>query len=164
MQVEVNLRSRMRSDRKWLAIGQIAKRAGVNASALRFYEQKGLIQSLRSEGGRRLYPQDALRRIAFIRVAQGMGLSLEEIAGALSGLPDGRTPDRHDWERIAGQWQTLLDSRIAALQLMKRKLSACIGCGCLSLEHCALYNPGDSAAGQGSGPRYLLGDLPPVID
>lgn len=95
-------------DRKWLAIGQIAKRAGVNASALRFYEQKGLIQSLRSEGGRRLYPQDALRRIAFIRVAQGMGLTLDEIAGALQGLPDGRTPDRHDWERIAGQWQTLL--------------------------------------------------------
>nr|WP_240041985.1 MerR family DNA-binding protein [Aeromonas media] len=93
-----------------------------------------------------------------------MGLSLEEIAGALSGLPDGRTPDRHDWERIAGQWQTLLDSRIAALQLMKRKLSACIGCGCLSLEHCALYNPEDSAAGQGSGPRYLLGDLPPATD
>ena len=129
MQVEVNLRSRMRSDRKWLAIGQIAKRAGVNASALRFYEQKGLIQSLRSEGGRRLYPQDALRRIAFIRVAQGMGLSLDEIAGALQGLPDGRTPDRHDWERIAGQWQMLLDRRIDALQLMKRKLSACIGCG-----------------------------------
>ena len=103
-----------------------------------------------------------LRRIAFIRVAQGMGLSLDEIAGALQGLPDGRTPDRHDWDRIAGQWQTLLDSRIAALQLMKRKLSACIGCGCLSLEHCALYNPGDSAAGQGGGPRYLLGDLSPV--
>ncbi len=162
MQVKVNLRSRMRSDRKWLAIGQIAKRAGVNASALRFYEQKGLIQSLRSEGGRRLYPQDALRRIAFIRVAQGMGLSLDEIAGALQGLPDGRTPDRHDWERIAGQWQMLLDRRIDALQLMKRKLSACIGCGCLSLEHCALYNPEDRAAGQGSGPRYLLGDLPPV--
>lgn len=164
MQVEVNLRSRMRSNRKWLAIGQIAKRAGVNASALRFYEQKGLIQSLRSEGGRRLYSQDVLRRIAFIRVAQGMGLSLEEIAGALSGLPDGRTPDHHDWERIACQWQTLLDSRIAALQLIKHKLTACIGCGCLSLEHCALYNPEDSAAGQGCGPRYLLGDLPPATD
>lgn len=88
-------------DRKWLAIGQIAKRSGVNASALRFYEQKGLIQSLRSEGGRRLYPQDALRRIAFIRVAQGMGLSLDEIAGALTGLPDGRTPDRLSVARAA---------------------------------------------------------------
>lgn len=148
-------------DRKWLAIGQIAKRAGVNASALRFYEQKGLIQSLRSEGGRRLYPQDALRRIAFVRVAQGMGLSLDEIAGALTGLPDGRTPDRHDWERIAGQWQGLLDRRIETLQLMKQKLGACIGCGCLSLEHCALYNPEDRAASMGSGPRYLLGDTPP---
>lgn len=148
-------------DRKWLAIGQIAKRSGVNASALRFYEQKGLIQSLRSEGGRRLYPQDALRRIAFIRVAQGMGLSLDEIAGALTGLPDGRTPDRHDWERIACQWQGLLDRRIETLQLMKRKLGACIGYGCLSLEHCALYNPEDRVASMGSGPRYLLGDAPP---
>ncbi|MEG0010166.1 MAG: redox-sensitive transcriptional activator SoxR [Aeromonas sp.] len=148
-------------DRKWLAIGQIAKRSGVNASALRFYEEKGLIQSLRSDGGQRLYPQDALRRIAFIRVAQGMGLSLGEIAEALAGLPDGRTPDRHDWERIAGQWQALLDRRIEALQLMKRKLGACIGCGCLSLEHCGLYNPEDQAAAKGRGPRYLLGDLPP---
>lgn len=164
MQVEMNLRSRMKSDRKWLAIGQIAKRAGLNASALRFYEQKGLIQSLRSEGGRRLYPQDALRRIAFIRVAQGMGLSLDEIAGALRGLPDGRTPDRRDWERIAGQWQALLDHRIETLQLMRRKLGACIGCGCLSLEHCALYNPGDQAAAMGSGPLYLLGDEPPQDD
>lgn len=147
-------------DRKWLAIGQIAKRSGVNASALRFYEQKGLIGSVRSEGGRRLYPQDALRRIAFIRVAQGVGLSLGEIAEALAGLPDGRTPDRHDWHGIAGQWQALLDRRIETLQLMKRKLGACIGCGCLSLEHCALYNPGDQAAAMGSGPRYLLGDQP----
>ncbi|KDV02307.1 MerR family transcriptional regulator [Aeromonas sp. HZM] len=151
----------MKSDRKWLAIGQIAKRAGVNASALRFYEQKGLIGSVRSEGRRRLYPQDVLRRIAFIRVAQGMGLNLGEIEGALSGLPDGRTPDRHDWERIAGQWQGLLDKRIETLQLMRRKLTACIGCGCLSLEHCALYNQDDRAAAQGAGPRYLLGDLPP---
>lgn len=151
-------------DRKWLAIGQIAKRAGVNASALRFYEEKGLIQSLRSDGGQRLYPRDALRRIAFIRVAQGVGLSLGEIAEALAGLPDGRTPDRRDWERIAGQWQVLLDRRIDALLLMKRKLGACIGCGCLSLEHCALYNPADQAATGGSGPRYLLGDLPPAED
>lgn len=154
----------MERDRKWLAIGQIAKRAGVNASALRFYEEKGLIQSLRSDGGQRLYPRDALRRIAFIRVAQGMGLSLGEIAEALAGLPDGRTPDRRDWEQIAGQWQELLDRRIDALLLMKRKLSACIGCGCLSLEHCALYNPADQAASGGSGPRYLLGDQPPAED
>ncbi|MFC5705496.1 redox-sensitive transcriptional activator SoxR [Aeromonas eucrenophila] len=154
----------MERDRKWLAIGQIAKRAGVNASALRFYEEKGLLQSLRSDGGQRLYPRDALRRIAFIRVAQGMGLSLGEIAEALAGLPDGRTPDRRDWEQIAGQWQGLLDRRIEALQLMKRKLGACIGCGCLSLEHCALYNPEDLAASGGSGPRYLLGDQPPAED
>ncbi|ELI6434048.1 MULTISPECIES: redox-sensitive transcriptional activator SoxR [Aeromonas] len=151
----------MKTDRKWLAIGQIAKRAGVNASALRFYEQKGLISSVRSDGSQRLYPQDALRRIAFIRVAQGMGLSLGEIADALAGLPDGRTPDRSDWEQIASQWQGLLDQRIEALVQLKGKLTSCIGCGCLSLEHCALYNPDDQAAGQGAGPRYLLGDVPP---
>ncbi|HFT7391509.1 TPA: redox-sensitive transcriptional activator SoxR [Aeromonas hydrophila] len=148
-------------ERKWLAIGQIAKRSGVKASALRFYEQKGLIGSVRSEGGQRLYPQDVLRRIAFIRVAQGIGLSLGEIGEALAGLPEGRTPDRRDWDGIAGQWQSLLDRRITALQQLKEKLGACIGCGCLSLEHCALYNPDDQAAGQGEGPRYLLGDTPP---
>ena len=120
-----------------------------------------MLSSVRSDGGRRLYPQDALRRIAFIRVAQGMGLSLGEIAEALAGLPEGRTPDRGDWEQIASQWQGLLDRRIEALQLMKRKLTSCIGCGCLSLDHCALYNPADQAAGQGSGPRYLLGYVPP---
>lgn len=112
-------------------------------------------------GGQRLYPQDVLRRIAFIRVAQGMGLSLGEIGEALAGLPEGRTPDRRDWDGIAGQWQSLLDRRITALQQLKEKLGACIGCGCLSLEHCALYNPDDQAAGQGEGPRYLLGDTPP---
>ncbi|MBW3730764.1 redox-sensitive transcriptional activator SoxR [Aeromonas dhakensis] len=148
-------------ERKWLAIGQIAKRSGVKASALRFYEQKGLIRSVRSDGGQRLYPQDVLRRIAFIRVAQGMGLSLGEIGEALAGLPEGRTPDRSDWVGIASQWQGLLDRRIAALQQLKEKLGACVGCGCLSLEHCALYNPDDQAAALGSGPRYLLGDTPP---
>jgi MerR family redox-sensitive transcriptional activator SoxR len=151
----------MKMQRKWLAIGQIVKRSGVNASALRFYEQRGLLSSVRSDGGRRLYPQDALRRIAFIRVAQGMGLSLGEIGEALAGLPEGRTPDRLDWEQIASQWQGLLDQRIEALLQLKGKLGACIGCGCLSLEHCALYNPDDQAARQGAGPRYLLGDAPP---
>lgn len=90
-----------------------------------------------------------------------MGLSLGEIAEALAGLPYGRTPDRRDWEQIAGQWQALLDRRIEALQQMKHKLTSCIGCGCLLLEHCALYNPADQASRQGSGPRYLLGDVPP---
>ncbi|MNH32466.1 Redox-sensitive transcriptional activator SoxR [compost metagenome] len=113
---------------------------------------------MRSDGGRRLYPQDALRRIAFIRVAQGMGLSLGEIGEALAGLPDGRTPDRGDWERIASQWQGLLDRRIEALQLMKRKLTSCIGCGCLSLDRCALYNPADQAAGQ--GPVFAISLVP----
>jgi MerR family transcriptional regulator, redox-sensitive transcriptional activator SoxR len=150
--------------RAWLAIGQLAKRAGVKASALRFYEQKGLISSARSQGGQRVYPQHVLRRVAFIRAAQGVGLSLEEIAEALAGLPEGRTPTPEDWAALTREWQALLDARIAALQLMRRKLSACVGCGCLSLRHCALYNPQDQAARHGSGARYLMGDVPPDID
>ncbi|MCS3458648.1 MerR family redox-sensitive transcriptional activator SoxR [Aeromonas sp. BIGb0445] len=148
----------------WLAIGQLAKRAGVKASALRFYEQKGLISSARSQGGQRVYPQHVLRRVAFIRAAQGVGLSLEEIGHALAGLPEGRTPTPEDWSALARDWQLLLEARITALQLMQRKLSACVGCGCLSLRHCALYNPQDQAARHGAGARYLMGDFPPDID
>lgn len=146
----------------WLAIGQLAKRAGVKASALRFYEQKGLISSARSQGGQRVYPQHVLRRVAFIRAAQGVGLSLEEIGHALAGLPEGRTPTPEDWSALARDWQLLLEARITALQLMQRKLSACVGCGCLSLRHCALYNPQDQAARHGAGARYLMGDIPPI--
>lgn len=150
--------------RAWLAIGQLAKRSGVKASALRFYEQKGLISSARSQGGQRVYPQHVLRRVAFIRAAQGVGLSLEEIGHALAGLPEGRTPTPEDWAALASEWQVLLEARIRALQLMQRKLSACVGCGCLSLRHCALYNPHDQAARHGAGARYLMGDVPPDVD
>lgn len=142
----------------WIPIGELARRSGVAASALRFYEEAGLLTSGRSESGRRQFARNALRRVAFIRAAQAVGLSLEEIRAALGSLPDGRTPTQADWQRLSRGWQPLLDERIAALSLLRDKLTSCIGCGCLSLTKCALYNPGDKAALKGTGPRYLLGD------
>jgi len=141
-----------------LSIGEVAERTGVSSSALRFYESRGLIASLRSDGGQRRYHRDVLRRVAFIRVAQHVGLSLEEIGQALSLLPDRRTPRASDWERISTSWRDRLDERIILLQALRGQLSSCIGCGCLSLKKCALYNPSDGAARLGAGPRYLLGD------
>jgi MerR family redox-sensitive transcriptional activator SoxR len=145
----------------WLAIGELARRAGVAASALRFYEAEGLIAGGRSGGGRRQYPRHALRRVAFIRAAQAVGLGLGEIRAALQSLPDGRTPTQADWQRLAGAWQPLLDERIAALQRLRDQLASCIGCGCLSLKACRLYNPADQAGARGPGARYLAGDRPP---
>lgn len=142
----------------WISIGEVAARAGVAASALRFYENEGLISSRRSAGGHRQYPRDALRRIAFIRAAQLVGLALPDIKAALATLPDGRTPTKADWSRLAKDWGPQLDARIAALQRLRLKLDSCIGCGCLSMKACALYNPGDAAATRGAGARYLLGD------
>lgn len=142
----------------WLSIGEIAARAGVAASALRFYESEGLISGRRSAGGHRQYPRDALRRIAFIRAAQAVGLSLPEIASALASLPGQRTPTKADWSRLAKDWGPRLDDQIAALQRLRLKLDSCIGCGCLSMKACALYNPKDAAAARGAGARYLLGD------
>ncbi len=147
-------------DETHLAIGDLARRAGVAASALRFYEARGLITGRRSAGGRREYPRHVLRRVAFIRAAQSVGLSLEEVAAALATLPDGRTPNAADWQRLARHWQPLLDERIAALQRLRDQLASCIGCGCLSLTRCALYNPGDAAGARGPGARYLLGERP----
>lgn len=146
----------------WLPIGELARRAGVAASALRFYEAEGLIAGGRSAGGRRRYPRHVLRRIAFIRAAQSVGLGLAEVRAALAGLPDGRTPTKADWQRLAGAWQPLLDERIAALQRLRERLAGCIGCGCLSMKACALYNPQDQAAARGAGARYLAGDTPPA--
>jgi len=148
------------SDVRTLTVGEVARRAGVNTSALRFYESNGLISSDRNPAGHRRYHADVLRRVSFIRVAQRVGLSLAEIRAALDSLPDGRTPTRSDWERLASQWRPMLDERIALLEAMRDKLDGCIGCGCLSLETCAMYNPGDVAAARGTGPRYLLGDPP----
>lgn len=146
-----------------ISIGAMAKRSGVNASALRFYEDEGLIQSVRTAGQQRQFQKEVLRRVAFIRVAQSVGLSLSEIRSALAKLPDQRTPTQADWEKISRSWQALLQARIDALCGLRDQLSACIGCGCLSLKRCKLYNPDDSAGRRGSGPRYLLGDRPSVI-
>ncbi|HEX6657139.1 MAG TPA: redox-sensitive transcriptional activator SoxR [Ilumatobacter sp.] len=144
----------------WLSIGDVAKRTGVEQSALRFYEAEGLISAQRTAGGQRRFARDVLRRIAFIRVAQRVGLSLSEIRDALSTLPDGRTPTPRDWLKLSKAWRSRLDDQIAVLERLRDNLTSCIGCGCLSLGACALYNPHDRAATLGTGPRYLLGDVP----
>jgi MerR family transcriptional regulator, redox-sensitive transcriptional activator SoxR len=141
-----------------LSIGAVAERTGVAISALRFYEAEGLISSARSGGGQRRFPREALRRIAFIRVAQQVGLSLDEIRAALASLPDERTPTAADWARLSRTWRSALDKRIRLLELVRDDLASCIGCGCLSLQSCRLYNPEDRARVLGQGPRYLLGD------
>jgi len=144
----------------FLTIGETAQRTGVAASALRFYETRKLVRSHRGPGNQRRYHRSMLRRISIIKVAQSLGLSLEEIASALETLPDNRTPTRRDWERLSLNWRDQLDVRIAKLEKLREQLSSCIGCGCLSLKRCTLYNPRDRAAASGAGPRYLLGDTP----
>lgn len=145
----------------WLTIGAFARRCGVAASTLRFYEAQGLLRGRRSAGGHRQYRRADLRRVAFVRAAQAVGLTLQQIRDALATLPDGRTPTGPDWQRLAHDWQPLLDERIAALTRLRDQLASCIGCGCLSLKHCALYNPDDRIATRGAGARYLLGDRRP---
>ncbi len=141
-----------------LSIGDAATRAGIAPSALRFYEEQGLIQAERTSGNQRRFRRAELRRIALIRAAQSFGLTLDEIRAALDSLPEGRTPSKADWERLAGSWRELLDERIAALQRLRDEADSCIGCGCLSLQSCGLYNTGDRAAAYGHGARYLYGD------
>jgi MerR family redox-sensitive transcriptional activator SoxR len=141
-----------------LSIGEVSARSGISASALRFYESQGLVRVNRSDGGQRRYERDVLRRLAFIRVAQRVGLTLDEVRAALSTLPDERTPTAKDWARLSRTWRPRLDEQIAVLLSLRDQLSSCIGCGCLSLRACALYNPDDGAAALGTGPRYLLGD------
>jgi len=141
-----------------LSIGVVAERAGVNVSALRFYEERGLIASRRSGGGQRRYHRSVLRRVAFIQVAQRVGLTLEEIGHALASLPHHDALTAADWQRLSAAWRPMLDQRIRLLEGLRDELDSCIGCGCLSLERCGLRNPGDRAAGLGAGPRYLLGD------
>lgn len=155
--------SRAPSQNDWLAIGAFARRAGVSASTLRYYETQGLMSGGRSESGRRRYPRSSLRRIAFIRVAQQVGLTLEQIAAALATLPDGRTPTPGDWARLSAAWRPQLDARIAALTRLRDQLDSCIGCGCLSLQRCALYNAGDQAAASGGGARFLALDSSPPV-
>ncbi|MDQ3574653.1 MAG: redox-sensitive transcriptional activator SoxR [Actinomycetota bacterium] len=146
-----------------LTIGAVAARTGVATSTLRYYEREGLVSSERSSGGQRRYPREVLRRVAFIRTAQRVGLSLDEIRAAMASLPQGRTPTKADWERLSGSWRSRLDDQIALLERLRDRLTSCIGCGCLSLQTCGLLNPGDEAAERGSGPRYLLGDKPARI-
>jgi MerR family redox-sensitive transcriptional activator SoxR len=141
-----------------LTIGEISRRSGVASSALRFYEQRGLITSERAGSGHRRYPRAVLRRIAFIVFAQRVGLTLDEIGDELAKLPPHRAPTRHDWSRLSAAWRSRIDERIAELERLKRGLTDCIGCGCLSLDRCQLSNPGDRAGRFGSGPRYWLGD------
>lgn len=143
------------SEVEHLPIGAVAKRSGVAASTLRFYEDQGLLQSIRSAGGHRLYRRADLRRIAFIRVAQQLGLRLEDIRASLASLPDSRTPTAADWARLSARWRPALDARIAALQALRDQLDSCIGCGCLSLGKCKLYNAQDAAAAEGPGARFL---------
>ena len=164
IEVEVNLKSSpvspirtsLRSD--LLPIGEVARRSGVAASALRVYEQRGLISSVRAGSGHRRYPRPVLRRIAFTVFAQRLGLTLDEIGVELAKLPPPHAPARSDWERLSTTWTSRIDDRIAELERLKRGLTECIGCGCLSLDRCRLANPGDRAAALGPGPRFWIGD------
>jgi len=144
-----------------MTIGEVARRSGVASSALRFYEERGLISSERAGSGHRRYPRSVLRRIAFVVFAQRVGLTLDEIGVELAKLPPDRAPTRRDWSRLSRGWSDRIDERIAELERLKAGLTECIGCGCLSLERCALANPGDRAARLGPGPRYWVGDRPP---
>lgn len=140
-----------------LTISEVARRSGVAASALRFYEDRHLIRSERAGSGHRRYPRDVLRRVAFIVYAQRIGLSLDEVARELAKLPGNRVPRRGDWAKLARGWTARIDQRIAELQRLRAGLTECIGCGCLSLQQCRFVNPGDRVRRAGPGPRYWIG-------
>ena len=146
-----------------LVISEVAKRSGVAASALRFYEERGLIKSEREGSAQRRYPRSVLRRIAFIVFAQRIGLTLDEISAELAKLPPDRAPTGKDWSRLSKTWTARIDERIAELERLRAGLTQCIGCGCLSLDRCALSNPGDRAARLGPGARYWIGDRPQTV-
>jgi len=145
-----------------VTIGEFARRAGVAESALRYYERLGLISSQRTAGGQRRYARVMLRRVAFIRASQTVGLSLAEVRTALAKLPDERTPNKADWNKVSATWIRRVDERICELEQLRATLNSCVGCGCLSLRTCRLYNPEDTAVTRGAGARWLLGDTPPV--
>ena len=146
-----------------LAIGDLAARTGLSVPAIRHYETLGLIAPLRNAGGHRRYDRADIRRLSFVMIAQSLGFPLARIGAALAGLPHGRAPNRTDWTAISTDFGQEIDARITALQQLRDKLDGCIGCGCLSLDTCALWNPGDHAARHGTGPRYLLGDRPAPV-
>jgi MerR family redox-sensitive transcriptional activator SoxR len=138
-----------------LAIGDLAGRTGLSVSAIRFYEARGLVSALRNPGGQRRFMRSDIRRLSFIRIAQQLGFTIEEIGALLAALPQGRTPTQKDWAKISRVFRRRLDERIAAMSNMREKLDGCIGCGCLSLRRCGLYNPQDRLAAQGAGPQLL---------
>lgn len=142
-----------------LTVSEVARRSGFAPSALRFYERQGLIRATRTTGNQRRYERPVLRRLAFIRAARNVGLSLDEVAAALQTLPEGRTPTRADWARLSRGWRKRLDAQIAALERLRDGLDSCIGCGCLSLRRCAISNPSDIAAMNGPGAAYLPAPL-----
>lgn len=139
-----------------LSVGAVADRSGVAVSTLHFYEHKGLIRSRRTTAGHRRYPRHVLRRLAFVRAAQRVGLTLEQIRDALDTLPAEQGPTREDWQRLSAGWRPMLEERIRLLEALRDQLDSCIGCGCLSLETCGLRNPGDALAARGPGPHHLL--------
>ncbi len=145
----------------WLSIGQLAKRTGLAVSAIRFYETKGLIAPGRNAGGQRRFRRSDIRRLSFVLVAQQFGFTITQIRDRLEALPDGRTPNKADWTRISAGFRKDLDERIETLLRLRDLLDGCIGCGCLSLQSCKLYNPDDRAAATGSGPRYVLEERTP---
>ena len=148
-------------DEPRVPIGVVAERTGLAVSAIRYYEEEGLVRPIRDGAGRRHFPKSDIRRLSFIRIMQGFGFTLARIREVLASLPDERTPTPADWRKISKGLQEDIDIRIAALQKMRDGLDGCIGCGCLSLKKCALYNPEDQAAAKGQGARYLMGDRPP---
>ena len=143
-----------------LTIGQIADRTGLAVSAIRFYEDQGLVHPDRNAGGQRRYERADIRRLSFVMIAQRLGFTLSEIRAQFAALPEGRTPTKADWSKISRRFGKQLDARIEGLTALRNRLDKCIGCGCLSLQQCHLYNRKDAAAAKGQGPRYLLGDTP----
>jgi MerR family redox-sensitive transcriptional activator SoxR len=141
-----------------LTIGELARRSGVSASALRFYEEQGLIRSRRTDGNQRRYERAMLRRVAFVQAGKAAGIPLRQIHDALASLPEDRVPSRRDWERLSRRWRADLDRRIAVLEALRGRLITCIGCGCLSIDKCDLLNPDDEAAALGAGAHYLERD------
>ncbi len=147
-----------------LTIGDLSQRTGLSVSAIRFYEEKGLVHPTRNAGGQRRFLRADIRRLSFVLVAQEFGFSIAEIAAQLQRLPEGRAPTKADWTRISAEFRVHLDRKIERLTALRDKLDSCIGCGCLSMKSCQLYNAGDAAASKGRGPRYLLGDRPDILE
>jgi MerR family redox-sensitive transcriptional activator SoxR len=148
--------------RDGLTIGAVAGRTGLAVSAVRYYEAEGLVVPSRNDGGQRRFERADIRRLSFVKIAQQFGFTLPQIKAQLDSLPGGRTPTAADWARLSAGFRVELDARIAAMERLRDTLDSCIGCGCLSLTACALYNPADTAASKGAGARYLMGDRPAV--